>query len=195
MKRTTIAIAVTRILAAPLILTACSDSTPTNDNGGSSTTSASNGRAGVVTPAETSSWRGDLVIGVGDQQAHDKITLPAANQVQAQCIGEGDNLTVDITAPNGWHAVLTHGSQTVTIENPQLNYVGHEFTTPQSSLDYDIEWNNKFGSNKQYLSGVTWDVPQTGDVEIQLNERTPPHWVIKSAEKVNLAMHVDCSSQ
>ena len=120
MKRTTTAIAVTGILAAPLILTACSDSTPTNDNGGNSTTSASNGRAGTVTPAETSSWRGNLVIGVGDQQANDKITLPAANQVQAQCTGEGDNLTVDITAPNGWHAVLTHGSQTVTIENSQL---------------------------------------------------------------------------
>ena len=99
MKRTTTAIAVTGILAAPLILTACSDSTPTNDNGGNSTTSASNGRAGTVTPAETSSWRGNLVIGVGDQQANDKITLPAANQVQAQCTGEGDNLTVDITAP------------------------------------------------------------------------------------------------
>ena len=76
MKRTTTAIAVTGILAAPLILTACSDSTPTNDNGGNSTTSASNGRAGTVTPAETSSWRGNLVIGVGDQQANDKITLP-----------------------------------------------------------------------------------------------------------------------
>ena len=76
MKRTTTAIAVTGILAAPLILTACSDSTPTNDNGGNSTTSASNGRAGTVTPAETSSWRGNLVIGVGDQQANDKIHPP-----------------------------------------------------------------------------------------------------------------------
>ncbi|MCX6473517.1 hypothetical protein [Rhodococcus sp. (in: high G+C Gram-positive bacteria)] len=89
MKRTTTAIAVTGILAAPLILTACSDSTPANDNG----SSASSGRAGTVTPAESSSWRGDLVIGVGDQQADDKITLPAANQVHAQCIGEGDNPT------------------------------------------------------------------------------------------------------
>ena len=195
MKRTTTAIAVTGVLAAPLILTACSDSTPTNDKDGSSTTSASNGRAGTVTPAETSSWRGNLVIGVGDQQANDKITLPAANQVQAQCTGEGDNLTVDITAPNGWHAVLTHGSQTVTIENPQLNYAAKEFTTSQSSLDHEITSNEKFGTTNQFLRGVTWDVPLPGDVEIQLNERTPPHWVIKSAEKVNLAMHVDCSSQ
>lgn len=194
MKRTTTAIAVTGILAAPLILTACSDSTPANDNGGSATTSASSGRAGTVTPAESSSWRGDLVIGVGDQQANDKITLPAANQVHAQCIGEGDDLNVDITAPNGWHAVLTHGSQTVTIENPQLNYAAQEFTTSQSSLDHEITSNEKFGTTNQFLRGVTWDIPQTGDVEIQLNERTPPHWVIKSAEKVNLAMHVDCSS-
>lgn len=194
MKRTTTAIAVTGILAAPLILTACSDSTSANDNGGSATTSANNGRAGTVTPAESSSWRGDLVIGVGDQQADDKITLPAANQVHAQCIGEGDNLTVDITAPNGWHAVLTHGSQTVTIENPQLNYAAQEFTTSQSSLDHEIALNEKFGTTNQFLRGVTWDVPQPGDVEIQLNERTPPHWVINSAEKVNLAMHVDCNS-
>ena len=193
MKRTT-AIAVTGVLAALLILTACSDSTPTNDKDGSSTTSASNGRAGTVTPAESSSWRGDLVIGVGDQQANDKITLPAANQVQAQCIGEGDNLTVDITAPNGWHAVLTHGSQTVTIENTQLNYAAQEFTTSQSSLDHEIASNEKFGTTNQFLRGVTWDVPQPGDVEIQLNERTPPHWVIKSAEKVNLAMHVSCGT-
>ncbi len=134
------------------------------------------------------------MIGVGDQQANDKIALPAANQVHAQCIGEGDNLNVDITAPNGWHAVLTHGSQTVTIENPQLNYAAQEFTTSQSSLDHEITSNEKFGTTNQFLRGVTWDIPQTGDVEIQLNERTPPHWVIKSAEKVNLAMHVDCSS-
>lgn len=194
MKRSAILIATAGILAAPLLLTACSDSTSDNGIGGDAT-STSKGRAGTVTPGETSVWKGNLAIGVGDQQADDKITLPAPNQVQAQCIGEGDNLTIDITAPNGWHAVLTHGSQTVTVGNQQLNYPPHEFTTAQSSIDYDIEWNKKFESKNRYTSGVTWDIPQTGDVEIQLNQKTPPDWVVKSAEKVNLTMHIRCGTQ
>lgn len=184
MKRTTTAIVGIAALTGAFTLSACSGSSPAVDTG----------RAGTVTPAESSAWRGDLVVGVGDQQSADLITLPSPEQIDARCYGSGDNLRVEISAPNDWHASLTHGSQTVTVENERLKYPAQEFTTPQSSLDYDVEWNRKFQSKDVFLSGVTWDVPQIGDVEIQINEETPPHWLVKSAEDFELAMHISCGA-
>ncbi|RYF49545.1 MAG: hypothetical protein EOO27_33440, partial [Comamonadaceae bacterium] len=86
-----------------------------------SASSNDDSRPGTVTPAESSGgsdgWDGNIAIGVGNRKGIDLVTLPAPNQVDVRCHGEGDNLTVDVTTPNGWHATLTHGSQTVTVEN------------------------------------------------------------------------------
>lgn len=184
MKRTTTATVALAALAGAFTLSACSGSSPGVDNG----------RAGTVTPAESSAWTGDLVVGVGDQQSADLITLPSAEQIEARCYGSGDNLRVEISAPNDWHASLTHGSQTVTVENERLKYPAQEFTTSQFSLDYAVEWNQKFQSKDVFLPGVTWDSPHTGDVEIQINEKAPPHWLVKSAGDFELAMHISCGA-
>lgn len=125
-------------------------------------------------------WPGNLAIGVGDIQSNQFITTPAPDQVQARCIGAGDNLTIGITAPNGWNALLTHGSQTIAIENKELDYPLQEFTTPQGALDSESESNNISGTTDLFPPGVTWDLPQLGDVEIQLSQKTPPHWQIRA---------------
>ncbi|MCZ9635073.1 hypothetical protein [Rhodococcus sp. BH5] len=101
---------------------------------------------------------------------------------------------MEISAPNDWDASLTHGSQTVTVENERLKYPAQEFTTSQFSLDYAVEWNQKFQSKDVFLPGVTWNSPHTGDVEIQINEKAPPHWLVKSAEDFELAMHISCGA-
>ncbi|MDE8649508.1 hypothetical protein PXH69_31525 [Rhodococcus qingshengii] len=183
---------VTALLTLLPLLPACS--TPATQRVATPNQSASTDgdRIGVVTPAESSLWPGNLAIGVGDIQSAQFITTPAPDQVQARCIGAGDNLTIGITAPNGWNALLTHGSQTIAIENKELDYPLQEFTTPQSALDSESESNNKFGTTDLFPPGVTWDLPQLGDVEIQLSQKTPPHWQIRARERVTIDMHVRC---
>ena len=71
------------------------------------------------------------MIGVGDQQANDKITLPAANQVHAQCIGEGDNLNVDITAYfEGMHGDTNYTFFVGDVDDESRNLVLRTHTSP-----------------------------------------------------------------
>ena len=180
--RTLVGLALTSMIAATL--TACSGS------------SSDDGRPGTVTPAESSGgsdgWDGNIAIGVGNRKGVDLVTLPAPDQVDVQCHGEGDNLTVDITAPNGWHATLTHGSQTITVENETLNYPAHDFAESPGAIEA-VNRTRPKGSTKQYPLGVTWDKPSVGEVEIQVDADTPPHWMVNSPyEDFDMYMHNSC---
>ena len=177
--RAFVGLALTGMIAAAM--TACSGS-PGDD-----------GRPGTVTPAASAGgvdgWDGNIAIGVGNRKGIDLVTLPTPDQVDVQCHGEGDNLTVDVTAPNGWHATLTHGSQTITVENETLTYPAHDFTESQGAIDAV----NNVSRKSEFPIGVTWDQPAVGDVEIQVDADTPPHWMVNSPyEDFDMYMHISC---
>lgn len=180
--RTLFSLALAGTIAAAL--TACSDS---EEEGG---------RLGTITPAESAGgsdgWDGNIAIGVGNRRGSDLVTLPAPDHVDAQCHGAGDTLTIDVTAPNGWHATLTHGSQTVTVENKTLNYPPHGFAESQQAIDA-VNRTRRPGATKIFPLGLTWDRPAVGDVEIQVDADTPPHWIINSPyEDFDMYMHISC---
>lgn len=185
MKRTATTVVVTAVLATPLLLTACTGST-----------SDKTGRAGTISPAEfaggVDGFDGKIAIGVGNRPGDDLVTLPAANQVDVRCTGEGNNLTVDITAPNGWRAALVHGSQTVTVDNERLNYPAQDFAVSDRTIKAMNAARTK-GDALPY--GVSWDKPTLDDVEIQVKTETPSHWTVKSPyDEFAMYMHVTCDA-
>ena len=175
-------LALIAMIAAPLA--ACSAS------------SSDDSRPGTVTPAASAGgadgWDGNIAIGVGNRKGVDLVTLPTPDQVDVQCHGEGDNLTIDVTAPNGWHATLTHASQTITVENETLDYPAHDFAESQRAIDAV----NNVSRKSEFPIGVTWDQPTFGDVEIQVDDDTPPHWMVNSPyEDFDMYMHISCSAK
>lgn len=185
MKYTATAAVVSAVLAATLLLTACSNSTPEKTS-----------RAGTASPAEfaggVDGFDGNIAIGVGNRRGDDLVTLPAADQVNVRCIGEGNNLTVDITTPNGWHATLVHGSQTVTVENERLNYPAQDFAVGERTLN---AMNAARTKDDALPYGVSWDAPTVGDLEIQVKTEAPSHWAVKSPyDEFAIYIHVSCGT-
>ncbi|WP_225730967.1 MULTISPECIES: hypothetical protein [unclassified Nocardia] len=170
-------------VAAAGILTAC-------DRGASDDT----GRPATVTTASSSGnanalKKSGLAIGVGDQPGATMVTRPTPDQVTARCHGQADTLTIDITAPNGWRAVLKNTSQTITVENTTLKYPAADFTTPTGT----IEASRKLAGSGFPL-GVTWGRPGPGDVEVQLSEKAPASWTTTGADTdFTMFMHLTCS--
>ena len=160
---------------------------------GCSGSSSDDGRPGTVTPAASAGgadgWDGNIAIGVGNRKGVDLVTLPSPDQIDVRCHGEGDNLTVDVTAPNGWQVTLTHGSQTITVENQTLNYPAHDFAESPGAIDAV----NNVSRKSEFPIGVTWDQPAVSDLEIQVDDDTPPHWMVNSPyEEFDMYMHISC---
>ncbi|WP_063045024.1 hypothetical protein [Nocardia pseudovaccinii] len=173
------------ITAAAVALTACSsDSGPTRDDGG---------RAGTVTAASSSGNADPLkasgiAIGVGDRPGATLVTRPTPEQVTARCHGQGDGLTAEVTALNGWHVLLKQGSQTITVENKTLHYPSADITTAATT----IAMSKKLSGNRFPL-GLTWGRPGPGDVEIQVSEDAPTSWTTTSPDTdFTMFMHISC---
>ncbi len=183
-KSTLAAAAASTVTAVALSLAACSNSEPETGTTGT-----------VSPPADTSvkdQWEDAISIGVGNKQGTGLVTQSAADQVTARCIDEGDNLTIEFTAPDGWQAQLTHGSQIVKVKNDDLGYPEHDFETREGIIEATQPKND---APNRFSMGVTWDKPGPGEVEVQLEDETPPQWVVDSPYK-EFAMyaHITCAS-
>ena len=183
MRITTLAAAAAAtVTAVGLFLAACSSS------------ESETGNAGTVSPPVDTSvkdqWEDAISIGVGNKQGTGLVTQSAADQVTARCIDEGDTLKIEFTAPGGWQAMLTHGSQIVKVKNDDLGYPEHDFETREGIIEATQPKNDE---PKRFSMGVTWDKPGPGEVEVQLEDETPPHWVVDSPYK-EFAMyaHISC---
>ncbi|MEU6562557.1 hypothetical protein [Nocardia nova] len=129
-----------------------------------------------------------LAVGIGDKPGTSQVTRPTPDQVTARCLRHDQALTVDITAPNGWHASLEQGSQTLRVENKTLRLPPAEFTTPVGT----IEMSKKL-SGSGFPLGVTWGRPAGADVEIQVSESAPASWTTTSPDtEFMMFMHVSC---
>lgn len=195
----------------------------TNPDAGRST--ASGIHMGTVTPAQGYSEDGAITIGVGEQPVPDQLMHYLPQQVAATCSTRGKQPTVTIETPNGWRVTLTHGSQTVTAENPQLGFTpAIDFTTSQE----DIDFYNKEEQARQHrratasttdsdpergiygdgstetvappltynTTGLTWEKPTSGDVEIVLRHQPlPKNWPFRDDQgpsEFTLTAHVKC---
>lgn len=183
-KSTFVAAGAATVTAVTLSLAACSSSESETGNAGT-----------VAPPVDTSvkdQWEDAISIGVGNKQGTGLVTQSAADQVTARCIDEGDTLKIEFTAPDGWHAQLTHGSQIVKVKNDDLGYPEHDFETPEGIIEATQPQKDE---PNRFSMGVTWDKPGPGEVEVQLEDETPPHWVVDSPYK-EFAMyaHITCAS-
>ena len=88
--------------------------------------------------------------------------------------------------------MLTHGSQIVKVKNDDLGYPEHDFETREGIIEATQP---KKDEPNRFSMGVTWDKPGPGEVEVQLEDETPPHWVVDSPYK-EFAMyaHITCAS-
>ncbi len=183
------------VAALALILTGCATSDSDGGIGGSSTS-----YAGVVTSSDAGPVSdGQVLVGVGDDShlPAPYLTIAGASQVTAECQGQNDQppQTITVTTADGWKVHLTHGSQTITAENPRVPAPPGQIATPQSWIDSDREENAKdlatLGYASVYADGVTWDTPAPGHVEIQINqEDVPAEWA--RLPEFKMYMHINC---
>ncbi|BCN46596.1 hypothetical protein [Prescottella equi] len=180
MNRTALAAAMAcTTVALAFTATACgSDSVPT----------------GTVSPPLDSmtkkDWAGAISIGVGNREGTTLVTKAAPEQVEARCLGAGEDRSIEVTAPNGWQAKLTHGSQIVTVKNDTLGYVEHDFQTREGIINATKP---KEDLPDLFAMGITWDKPNSSDVEIQVEDDAPPHWTVNSPYKeFAMYMHIQC---
>ncbi len=155
---------------------------------------------GEVTPAASGSTRADQVeIGVGENNHYPAPwrTIAAGHQVDAECQGEAGRppRIVVVTTAEGWKIQLTHGSQTIVAENPQIEAPPGTITTDQFSIDEDLKENaedlEQTGTASVYTAGVNWDKPSPGHIEIQMyNETPPPEW--GESPGFSMYMHINC---
>ncbi|MFD6356715.1 hypothetical protein [Nocardia tengchongensis] len=156
---------------------------------------AGSGRAGAVTTAASLGnanplKRSGLAIGVGDVAGPAQVTQPSPEQISARCHGDGDGLSIDLTAPNGWTVHLVHGSQTLTAANAVLGYPAGELTTAAGTIDMS----NRLNKGGGFPLGITWDKPGGGDVEVQFSQTAPANWKLGSTTEFMLFAHVRCGA-
>ncbi|CAG7631225.1 hypothetical protein SIM91_42630 [Rhodococcus opacus] len=156
-------------LAAALVLAACGS----DDARDAASVTTSTSGASVT---DTSTDLGSIVIGWGDADSDTEITTPKPEDVTARCIGRGDDLAVDITAPHGWKIHARHGSQTLTVEN-----------TDQNLVAADIDTTNKFFDA---LQSVDWS--KTDQIDIAATTDAPAGWKPIHSGRIQLSIHLDC---
>ncbi|MFD9669489.1 hypothetical protein ACFWAY_49435 [Rhodococcus sp. NPDC059968] len=76
----------------------------------------------------------------GEQHSVTEITTPRPSEVTARCHGSADTLAVDIAAPHGWNIHARHGSQTLTLTNPDQVLATVDVDTTNQNLDTCTRW-------------------------------------------------------
>ncbi|MBF6215666.1 hypothetical protein IU436_27380 [Nocardia farcinica] len=130
--------------------------------------SVSNSTSGTVVTGNDTDL-GSIVIGLGSE-----ITTPKAEDIDARCTGRGDDLAVEITAPQGWRITAHNPSQTLTVENTEKNLAG------------DLDTTNRY---LEALKAVDWS--ETDQLDIAATAEAPAHWQA-SDRNVYISLHVDC---
>ncbi|WP_245721174.1 hypothetical protein [Nocardia pseudovaccinii] len=156
------------IAAAALAAAACG-----GDNGRAAAVSASTSGT-VVTGNQTD--LGSIIIGWGDKHADTAITTPKPEDVDARCVGRGDNLAVDIRAPHGWIITARNPSQRLTVQNTEQKLKG------------DIDTTNRY---LEALKAVDWS--EADQLDIAVTADAPKDWKSPtSVGRIYIAIHVDC---
>lgn len=117
--------------AAAAMLAGCGSEAGSPSDGWHSATVTAAASDGNADPLKASG----LAVGIGDQPGASQVTRPTPDQVTARCRRNGPVLAVDVTTPNGWHASLEQGSQTLRVENKTLRLPLVEFTTPAGTIE------------------------------------------------------------
>ncbi|WP_225730955.1 MULTISPECIES: hypothetical protein [unclassified Nocardia] len=163
----TIAAAVTSTLVA---LTGCG-----GGDGSRTAKAVSASTSGVVVTTDSTDL-GSIVIGWGEKHSDAEITTPKPDEVTARCSGNGDGLTVEISAPHGWQVTASKPSQVLTVSNTEQKLSGRIDTT------------NRYLDT---LKAVDWS--ETDQLDISATADAPKDWHSPyGAARVYLALHVDC---
>ncbi|MCZ4581542.1 hypothetical protein O4158_21120 [Gordonia amicalis] len=196
MRSITWAAAATATIA--LALTGCGPSNPAGPGGISGGGGNANSYAGIVTSSEAGPVsNGQVLVGVGDDShlPAPYLTIAGASQVTAECHGrKGQSpAAITVTTADGWKVQLTHGSQTITAENPNVPASLAQLTTDPETIQSDREYNEQFESASDYTTGLNWDRPSPGHVEVQINlEDVPPEWA--RLPEFKMYMHINCGA-
>lgn len=124
----------------------------------------------------TSTDLGSIVIGWGDAHSDTEITTPQPEAVAAQCIGRGDDLAVDITAPHGWTIHAEYGSPVLTVGNTDQQLPAAEIDTTTAVIAAP--------------EPVDWSEPDQFDIAAAVE--APTGWVADHSGRVFVSIHVDC---
>ncbi|PCK23271.1 hypothetical protein [Rhodococcus qingshengii] len=163
----TVAAAAVGVLAA---LTACGSDESRAAAGVSASTSGT-----VVT--DSTDDLGSIIIGWGEKHSDTEITTPKPEDVTARCTGTGENLAVDISAPQGWKIKASNPSQVLTVENAEQDLSG------------DIDTTNQF---LEALHSIDWSQPD--QVDIAATADAPVDWNSPyGTGRIYLSLHVDCA--
>lgn len=178
--------AATATATVALALTGCGAS---NSDGGISGNSGNgDSYAGVVSTLDPDD-RDQVLVGVGDDNhlPPPYLTIAAGSQVTATCHGVRGQAprVVIVTTADGWKIDLTHGSQTITAENPSIDLPPTQLAMEQGAIDSI----RKSG----YVAGVNWDYPTAGHVEVDLivsEDELPLEW--DQTPEFKMDMHIHC---
>ncbi|MBC7299800.1 hypothetical protein [Nocardia salmonicida] len=177
-----IAVASTAVVAAIAAgaLVSCSSSDDEDTSNGTVTSADSRNHADPRAAT-------GLVIGLDDDVAT-HVVAGTANKFQARCEDAADDERVEITTEDGWKVQLTHGSQTLTAENEKLGFPAATFTTAESAIA-----NSRARNPDGFPLGITWDRPNTGEVEVKLKEEIPSSWsAARRNTELLVFLHVAC---
>lgn len=128
----------------------------------------------IVTDSSTD--LGSIVIGWGEENSSTGIITPKPEDVTARCTGQGDSLTVDIAAPQGWKISARSGSPILTIENEEQELPAADVDTANQFLDA--------------LQSVDWS--EADQLDIAATVDAPKEWQPVRNGPVLVSLHVDC---
>lgn len=151
-------------------LTAC------GGDDGRAAASVSASQSGTVV-TDSSDDLGSIIIGWGEQHSDNEITTPKPEDVTARCFGNGDDLAVEISAPQGWIIKTSHPSQVLTVENTDQGLSG------------DIDTTNQYLDS---LRSVDWSQPD--QLDLAATAAAPQDWNSPyGTGRVYLSVHIDCT--
>jgi hypothetical protein len=161
------------VLAAALVLGGCGD----GGDGGRDAKSVTPTATGQIVTHSQSDYD-NIIIGWGYKNSPTEITTPAPEDVSARCHGNGESLSVDITAPHGWEVSAAYPSEVLTVRNTEQNLSG------------DLDTANKYHPD---LKEIDWSTPD--QVDIAAAPRVPDDWYSPygANQQMYVSLHVDCS--
>lgn len=169
-KRTRRSLAVAAAVGVLAASTACGSDDSRAATGLSASTSGT-----IVT--DSTDDLGSIIIGWGEKHSDTEITTPKPEDITARCTGTGQNLVVNISAPNGWKIKASNPSQVLTVENTEQDLSGNIDTT------------NQF---LEALHSIDWSNPD--QVDIAATADAPADWNSSYGQgRVYLSLHVDCT--
>ncbi|MCZ9635252.1 hypothetical protein [Rhodococcus sp. BH5] len=170
-RRQLVAVSGVALFGATLMLTAC------GGDGGRDAKSVTATQHGTIVTHSQNDY-GDIIIGWGEKHLPTEITTPSPDDVSARCFGNGDDLSVEITAPYGWKISVSNPSEVLSVENTE------------QKLEADLDTSNKYYPD---LREIDWSTPD--HVDIAAAPKVPDDWYSRygANQQMYVSLHVDCT--